>query len=108
MRRSVERKRAKVPRQRLEATTTQTPPDTESFARLKAWRLEEARRQNVPAYVILHDATLAEIARRKPTAVHELADISGIGKTKLERYGPVLIELLQGAGNSLDNSHGMQ
>jgi ATP-dependent DNA helicase RecQ len=64
------------------------------YARLKAWRLAEARRQAVPAYVILHDATLAEIARRRPRDVAALADIPGIGARKLERYGASLLEVL--------------
>jgi ATP-dependent DNA helicase RecQ len=65
-----------------------------NLARLKAWRLAEARRQAVPAYVILHDATLAEIARRRPRDAAELADVPGIGARKLERYGTPLLELL--------------
>ena len=64
------------------------------YARLKAWRLAEARRQAVPAYVILHDATLAEIARQRPRDVAALADIPGIGARKLERYGASLLEVL--------------
>jgi ATP-dependent DNA helicase RecQ len=64
------------------------------YARLKAWRLAEARRQAVPAYVILHDATLAEIARRQPRDVAALADVPGIGARKLERYAASLLEVL--------------
>ncbi|MCC7487749.1 MAG: DNA helicase RecQ [Burkholderiales bacterium] len=61
---------------------------------LKAWRREEARAQGVPAYVILHDATLSEIARRRPGNVSALGTISGIGVRKLERYGPALLALV--------------
>ena len=60
--------------------------------RLKAWRLAEARAQAVPAYVILHDATLAEIARRRPLDLPALASIGGIGTKKLERYGAALLQ----------------
>ncbi|MBS1215525.1 MAG: recQ, partial [Proteobacteria bacterium] len=63
------------------------------FERLKIWRREEAHRQGVPAYVILHDATLAEIAHRRPASLAELAVIGGIGAKKLERYGDALVEL---------------
>jgi ATP-dependent DNA helicase RecQ len=66
--------------------------DATCLSRLKAWRLEEARRQALPAYVILHDATLAEIARRRPHTLEELADVPGIGVRKLERYGAALRE----------------
>ncbi|MEQ1580569.1 MAG: DNA helicase RecQ [Steroidobacteraceae bacterium] len=97
MRRAVERKRVKASRKRASSIpVAETLPDQARLARLKAWRLEEARRQDVPAYVILHDATLAEIARRCPTGPAELADITGIGKVKLERYGQVLVALANG------------
>jgi ATP-dependent DNA helicase RecQ len=64
------------------------------FDRLKAWRRDEARGQGVPAYVIFHDATLAEIARRRPEDLAALAGITGLGARKLERYGAALLELL--------------
>jgi ATP-dependent DNA helicase RecQ len=63
------------------------------FERLKRWRLAEAQAQAVPAYVILHDSTLAEIARRRPQSLGELAGISGLGARKLERYGRSLLDL---------------
>jgi len=65
--------------------------------RLKAWRLGEARTQAVPAYVILHDRTLAEIARRRPADLASLGAISGIGARKLERYGAALVDLVASA-----------
>jgi ATP-dependent DNA helicase RecQ len=67
------------------------------YARLKAWRLAEAKRQALPAYVILHDATLAEIARQQPRDLATLAGIPGIGERKLMRYGPALLELMADA-----------
>jgi superfamily II DNA helicase RecQ len=48
----------------------------------------------VPAYVVFHDSTLAEIAERKPRTLSELAGISGIGPTKLERYGEDVLRAL--------------
>jgi ATP-dependent DNA helicase RecQ len=62
--------------------------------RLKAWRLGEARAQAVPAYVILHDSTLIEIARRQPPDLPALATIAGIGARKLERYGAALLQAI--------------
>ena len=70
-----------------------TGVDEPLLDRLKAWRLNEAHTQGVPAYVILHDRTLAEIARQRPRDVDALAGISGIGARKLERYGTALLEL---------------
>ena len=66
------------------------------FDRLKAWRLEQAREQAVPPYVVFHDATLAAIAAVQPRSIAELSTIAGIGAKKLERYGPALLELLRG------------
>jgi ATP-dependent DNA helicase RecQ len=64
--------------------------------RLKAWRLSESRTQSVPAFVILHDKTLAEIARQRPPDLSSLRAIAGIGATKLERYGPALVGIVSG------------
>ena len=62
-------------------------PDDPVFAALKAWRLERARADEVPAYVVFHNSTLAEIAGRKPRSLSELAAVPGVGPTKLERFG---------------------
>ena len=64
------------------------------LARLKAWRTAEAKRLGLPAYVVLHDATLAEIATRQPRDTEALAGIPGIGSRKLERYGDALLALV--------------
>ncbi len=65
------------------------------FERLRAWRLEAARRHGVPAYVIFHDATLREIARVRPSSLDLLRQISGIGARKLEAYGEEIVGLVQ-------------
>ena len=70
-------------------------PDAELLARLKAWRTDQARRQAIPAYVVLHDATLTEIARRAPRSHAELSEIPGIGEKRLQRYGEELLSVLQ-------------
>jgi DNA helicase-2/ATP-dependent DNA helicase PcrA len=61
---------------------------------LKAWRLERARKDSVPAYVVFHDSTLSEIARRRPRELWELAKVSGVGPAKLERYGVEVLTAL--------------
>jgi ATP-dependent DNA helicase RecQ len=68
------------------------------FAALKAWRAEVAREHNLPAYVIFHDATLAAIAARAPQSPAELQGISGMGATKLERYGDEVLRVSRAAG----------
>jgi ATP-dependent DNA helicase UvrD/PcrA len=69
-------------------------PETPVFAALRAWRAERAKADEVPAYVVFHNATLAEIAERSPRTLAELGRVPGVGPTKLERYGDdVLAEL---------------
>ncbi|MEI6723524.1 MAG: DNA helicase RecQ [Betaproteobacteria bacterium] len=70
--------------------------DADLFERLKTWRGAEARSQSVPAYVVLHDSTLAEIARSRPVSLDALGGIGGIGAKKLERYGEALLGLIAG------------
>ena len=50
----------------------------------------------MPAYVILHDKTLRELAAQRPTSIDDLQQISGIGAAKIERYGAALLVLLGG------------
>ncbi len=60
---------------------------------LREWRLSTARDHGVPAYVVFHDATLAAIAAARPRTLDDLRGITGIGATKLERYGPALLAI---------------
>ncbi len=81
---------------RLRALPTAIKPaDGDLFERLKNWRMTQAREQAVPAYVIFHDRTLAEIATAKPSNLQALATIGGMGSKKLERYGAELLTLVR-------------
>ena len=64
------------------------------FERLKDWRRKRAQADDVPAYVVFHDRTLAEIAERKPGDRTDLAAISGVGPAKLERYADEVLEIV--------------
>ena len=66
------------------------------FTALKAWRAELAREHNLPAYVVFHDAHLAEMAREAPDSLTALGGISGVGAKKLEAYGPEILRVLRG------------
>ena len=81
---------------RTAAFTNLSGADAGILETLKEWRLSEARAQGVPAYVILHDATLAQIASLRPKTLEELATVGGIGAKKLERYGQALVNLAAG------------
>jgi ATP-dependent DNA helicase RecQ len=67
------------------------------FGRLRDWRAGIAREHGVPAYVVFHDGTLRAIAQQRPQTLAALAQISGIGAAKLERYGGDVLALTQAA-----------
>jgi len=71
------------------------PGDPALVERLRAWRREVSAAAGVPAYVVFHDRTLAEIAGRRPRSLAELGQVPGVGPAKLERYGAQLLGLLE-------------
>ena len=76
-------------------TITGIAPDPELREALRRWRRERAKSMGVPAYVILHDSTLDEIARRSPQSGAELCAIAGIGEKRAERYGAEILRLMR-------------
>jgi ATP-dependent DNA helicase RecQ len=80
--------RSRIPREGM------SPEHRLLFEKLRAWRAETARSHAVPAYVIFHDATLAEIARARPASREALRGISGVGAKKLEAYGAEIVGLV--------------
>jgi ATP-dependent DNA helicase RecQ len=72
--------------------------DAPLLARLKEWRREQARVQGVPPYVVFHDRTLVEVAARQPRDLDALAQVSGIGAAKLERYGEAVLAVITTTG----------
>jgi DNA helicase II / ATP-dependent DNA helicase PcrA len=68
---------------------------TPAVLALKEWRLARAREEEVPAYVVFNDRTLAELIRMAPRTIAELAEVPGIGPAKLERYGSELLAALE-------------
>jgi ATP-dependent DNA helicase RecQ len=93
--RQVVARKGRAAKTRRAASPGPAAADGGLLERLKAWRTAQAREQGVPAYVIFHDRTLAEIAAAKPADMDALGVLSGIGAKKLERYGPALLELLR-------------
>jgi ATP-dependent DNA helicase RecQ len=68
---------------------------TERFAALKAWRAEVAKAHNLPAYVVFHDAALAEMAERCPDSLDALGEVAGVGARKLAAYGDEILRVLR-------------
>ncbi|HEX7497274.1 MAG TPA: ATP-dependent DNA helicase UvrD2 [Candidatus Limnocylindrales bacterium] len=80
------------------ATAAHTPsPDEGLLEALRRWRRERSAEDGVPAYVVFHDTTLAEIADARPRNLPALRRIRGMGPTKLERYGPEILAVIEGA-----------
>ncbi len=76
-------------------TVLSSSADQKLFEALRQKRLELAKSQRVPPYVIFHDRTLLEMARVRPRSLSALADITGVGATKLDKYGDTFLELLK-------------
>ena len=69
--------------------------DEELLLQLKAWRLDIAKEQKVPPYIVFSDNTLIAIAEMLPGDDAALIAIPGIGARKLEQYGPDVLELVR-------------
>ncbi|SAK76424.1 ATP-dependent DNA helicase RecQ [Caballeronia catudaia] len=80
--------------ERADPTAGMSAREKARWERLRAWRAETAKSDGVPAYVIFHDATLAEIARSDPDTIDDLRHIPGIGVRKLERFGDELLDVV--------------
>ncbi|MGI9365172.1 MAG: DNA helicase RecQ [Rhizobiaceae bacterium] len=78
--------------QRVEELSTR---DKDLLGILKSKRLDLARERGVPAYVIFPDKTLADMALRRPTTLDEFAEVKGVGKSKLEQFGQIFIEIIR-------------
>jgi ATP-dependent DNA helicase RecQ len=104
--RSVELRRDPVPRKgsgrsrgtRTVATQLSSDEDRELFERLRAKRMELAKAQAVPPYVIFSDRTLLEMAQRRPTNEADLRSVHGVGETKLTRYGDAFLQIIREDG----------
>jgi DNA helicase-2/ATP-dependent DNA helicase PcrA len=76
----------------------QAEPDDPVYAALKRWRLQRATADDLPAYVVFHNSTLAEIAGRRPRDLSELGVVPGVGPAKLERYGADVLRVIAECG----------
>jgi len=72
------------------------PQDNNLYEKLVALRKSLATIEKVPPYLIFHDKTLHEMADKMPTIMQDMANISGVGQAKLEKYGPVFLEAING------------
>lgn len=68
--------------------------EQELFAKLKEIRLQQAKKQNLPPYIIFHDKTLVEMVKLRPQNNDDLSKISGVGQKKIEQYGELFLAAL--------------
>lgn len=85
-------RRGKVARSAVQSAVSEA--DRALFTALRQKRLEIARAQNVPPYVIFHDRTLLELAAARPASRSEMAGVPGVGEAKLDRYGPAFLSVI--------------
>ena len=76
-----------------------TAADRELWEALRELRMTLAKAQNVPPYVVFHDATLAEMVRQRPTDREALATLSGIGERKLAAYGEDFLQVIRASSS---------
>ncbi len=87
--------------QRRQASSALPEGDRALFQALREKRMEIARLQNVPPYVIFHDRTLIELAAARPASRGEMAAVAGVGEAKLTRYGPAFLAVIAEHGKGL-------
>ncbi len=89
--------RSKVKKKVSTAVESLGDDDRALFEQLKVWRLEEANRASVPAFVVFTDATLAALAQNRPSDEASLLRMPGIGASKIDRYGDAVLRVIGGA-----------
>jgi ATP-dependent DNA helicase RecQ len=71
-----------------------TGADSELRDYIREWRREMSKEQGVPAYIVMHDTSLEDLCRRRPTSLAELLGVSGFGERKTELYGQSILDAL--------------
>lgn len=86
---------APAPRKEKEKPAFRPAPEaTGLFGALKALRTRLAQKERVPAYIIFTNATLEDMAARRPRTMEEMGEVSGVGQKKLEQYGEVFLQAI--------------
>ena len=84
-----------------EAVNAASTPAAEALAaRLQAWRVAEAKRLGVPAFVVMHDRTLRGVAQARPRTPNQLLAVNGMGPAKVDKFGGAILELCAQAPDS--------
>ncbi|MGV8086876.1 MAG: UvrD-helicase domain-containing protein [Candidatus Woesearchaeota archaeon] len=67
---------------------------TKIISEIKHWRSVVSKREGMPAYIILHDATITDLAQKMPMSLQDLEKIHGMGPVKIKKYGEELLEII--------------
>jgi ATP-dependent DNA helicase RecQ len=89
------RKKKSPPKKSVVEDDSWAGVDRKLFERLRKMRLDLARRNNIPAYVVFGDVTLRDLARKRPATPEALLGVSGIGLKKLDQYGEMILEIIR-------------
>jgi ATP-dependent DNA helicase RecQ len=87
--------RSRTQNESASETIIASPADRALFDQLRALRLTLAQESNLPPYVIFHDKTLLEMAVRRPLSLNSLAEMPGVGRSKLEKYGQLFLNVIK-------------
>lgn len=92
---------SKVVNVKTQAAAQPVPVEAKSDLRehLREWRWGISRELNVPAYVVMHDTTLDELCKVRPSTLAQLRRVSGFGDRKVEMYGPKILAALKSFGS---------
>jgi len=83
-----------VPEISARAAESVATGDSELRDYIREWRREMSKEQGVPAYIVMHDSSLEDLCRRRPTSLAELLGVSGFGERKTELYGQSILDVL--------------
>jgi len=94
-------KSGRIRKDKIKTPSLDTQKENDLLVLLKSKRLEIAKEQQVPPYMIFHDRTLIEMIRAKPKTLDDLTNINGIGAAKTNRYGEIFLKMLESDEASL-------
>lgn len=79
----------------LEGKPVPPPSDKKLFTKLRHWRSDQAKREELPAFCVVQNKTLFELSERKPNELNELYDVFGLSSVKVEKYGNMILNVIQ-------------
>ncbi len=82
-----------------------SPEDSRLFEKLRSMRMDLARAENLPPYVVAHDSVLKRLAKAKPTTKEEMIEVEGIGERNFDKYGVYFLNVIRSTGVGVENGN---